>query len=82
MAFGKSTRNRLARFVGVTRALLVEEFTRQLQGDYGLDPATGDVAELASLGQLNDAQLEIAQLLRTTLAHYEYQADTGTCQRL
>ena len=47
MPFDQPTRNRLARFVGEARALLTEEFTRQLQQEYGLDPARGEVAELA-----------------------------------
>ena len=41
MPFDQTTRNRLARFVGEARTLLTEEFTRQLQHEYGLDPAAG-----------------------------------------
>ena len=47
MAFDQSTRNRLQRFVSEARSLLTEEFTRQLQQEYGLDPGTGEVADLA-----------------------------------
>jgi len=53
MAFDQSTRNRLARFVGDSRALLTEEFTRQLQHEYGLDPAGGDIPPLERLTHLN-----------------------------
>ena len=49
MAFDQTTRNRLARFVSDTRALLTEEFTRQLQNDYGLDPDTGEDTDVARL---------------------------------
>lgn len=70
MAFDQSTRNRLARFVGEARTLLTEEFTRQLQNDYGLDPARGEVTDLAKLTQLDDAGRETARILRDTLAHY------------
>ncbi len=78
MGFDQSTRNRLARFVAKTRSLLAEEFTRQLQSDFGMDPGSGDVAELDRLGNLNDADRETALLLRETLHHYAPQADTGT----
>ena len=49
MAFDQPTRNRLQRFVNEARRGLEEEFTRQLQHDYGMDPKAGTVAELASL---------------------------------
>ena len=63
MAFDQTTRTRLARFVSNTRSLLAEEFTRQLQNDYGLDPQTGDLTDLARL-ELDDARRETARLLR------------------
>ena len=70
MAFDQSTRNRLQRFVNNARLVLEEEFTRQLQNDYGMDPNSGTVAELASLRHINDAKRESARILRDTLAHY------------
>ncbi|GHU01648.1 hypothetical protein FACS1894154_11610 [Betaproteobacteria bacterium] len=70
MAFDPSTRNHLQRFVNDVRRVLEEEFTRQLQNDYGMDPAAGTVAALASLRHINDAQRETARILRDTLAHY------------
>ena len=78
MAFDQITRNRLARFVSDTRSLLAEEFTRQLQNDYGLDPNSGDVADLARLEHLDDARRETARLLRDTMEHYLASADTAT----
>jgi hypothetical protein len=78
MAFDQTTRNRLARFVSDTRSLLAEEFTRQLQNDYGLDPNSGDVTELARLEHLDDARRETARLLRDTMEHYLASADTAT----
>ncbi|TVR59980.1 MAG: SAM-dependent methyltransferase [Candidatus Competibacteraceae bacterium] len=73
MAFDQSTRNRLQRFVNDARRVLEEEFTRQFQNDYGMDPNAGSVVELASLRHINDAQRETARILRDTLAHYSGQ---------
>lgn len=70
MAFDQSTRNRLQRFVTEARRALEEEFTRQLQNDYGMDPASGTVAPLDNLRHINDQQRETARILRDTLAHY------------
>lgn len=70
MAFDQTTRNRLQRFVNNARKVLEEEFTRQLQNDYGLDPSSGTVTPLENLRHLNDAQRETARILRDTLAHY------------
>jgi hypothetical protein len=69
MAFDQNTRNRLQRFVSDGRALLTEEFTRQLQHVYGLDPNTGEVADLSKL-HLDDGQRETGRLLREMLDHY------------
>lgn len=70
MAFDQPTRNRLQRFVSAARALLSAEFTRQLQHEYGMNPATGEVAVVEKLGHLDDTRRETARLLRDTLAHY------------
>jgi hypothetical protein len=48
-----------------------------LQNDYGMDPATGDVAPLARLTALDDAQRETAHILRTTLGHYVLGGQAG-----
>ena len=71
MAFDQPTRNRLQRFVNDARRLLEQEFTRQLQNDYGLDPGNGHVAAVDSLRHLDDAGRETARILRDTLAHYQ-----------
>lgn len=76
MAFDQPTRNRLQRFVTEARGALEEEFTRQLQNDYGMDPASGTVAPLESLRHIDDQQRETARILRDTLAHYCAGADT------
>lgn len=78
MAFDQPTRNRLQRFVTEARGTLEEEFTRQLQNDYGLDPASGTVAPLEGLRHIDDQQRETARILRDTLAHYCAGADTDT----
>ncbi len=70
MAFDQTTRNLLQRFVSKARSLLTDEFTRQLQQDYGLDPKTGEVADLSKLSYLDDGHLESARVLREILAHY------------
>jgi hypothetical protein len=70
MAFDQDTRNQLARFVAAARSLLSDEFTRQLQHEYGIDPASGEVASLEKLGHLDDARRETARLLRETLDYY------------
>ncbi len=70
MAFDQATRNRLAGFVADARALLTEEFTRQFQQDYGMDPTSGEVAHMDKLSYLDDARRETARLLRATLEHY------------
>ncbi len=82
MAFDQTTRNRLQRFVNDTRRVLEEEFTRQLQNDYGIDPNAGSVADLASLRHINDAQRETARILRDTLAHYTAGEDMNATQGL
>ncbi|MHB1705292.1 MAG: Eco57I restriction-modification methylase domain-containing protein [Acidithiobacillus sp.] len=82
MAFDQTTRNRLQRFVNDARRVLEEEFTRQLQNDYGMDPNAGAVAELASLRHINDAQRETARILRDTLAHYTASGDMYATQGL
>lgn len=70
MAFDQSTRNRLQKFVSNARAILGEEFTRQLQATYGLDPKQGTVAAIDSLTHLDNRQRQTAHLLRETLSHY------------
>ncbi len=70
MAFDDATRGRLQRFVGAARTLLTEEFARQLQQDYGLDPSTGDAAALDSLAEHDDRRLGTARILREIMEHY------------
>ena len=69
MAFDDTTRGRLQRFVTDARSLLIGEFTKQFQQDYGLDPDSGAVANFDSL-MLDDRRLETARILREILAHY------------
>jgi len=82
MAFDQTTRNRLQRFVNDARRVLEEEFTRQLQNDFGMDPNAGTVTDLASLRHINDAQRETARILRDTLAHYTASGDMNATQGL
>ncbi|MEP1200859.1 Eco57I restriction-modification methylase domain-containing protein [Tateyamaria sp.] len=81
MAFDNETRGKLQRFVTDIRALLTEDFTRQLQQTYGMDPATGGVAPMDSLKHLDDESLETAQILRDVMDHYlasEAKKETST----
>ena len=71
MAFDQSTRNRLQKFVNDARTMLTEEFTRQLQATYGLDPNAEAVADVDSLTHLDNRQRHTAHILRDTLAHYQ-----------
>jgi hypothetical protein len=77
MAFDQNTRNRLQNFVSGARTLLTAEFTRQLQNDYGLDPATGEVSSLEHLTHLDDTRHQTARLLRDTLNHYQAGSPSG-----
>jgi len=70
MSFDQSTRNRLARFVSDTRRILTDEFTRQCQQEYGIDPSSGVITELGKLVHLNDTQRSTARILRETIEHY------------
>jgi hypothetical protein len=70
MAFDDATRTRLQRFVADARSLLIDEFTRQFQHDYGLDPEAGGVASLESLAEIDDRRLGTARILREILDHY------------
>ena len=77
MAFDQSTRNRLQNFVSNARSLLTEEFTRQLQQYYGMDPLAGTVSELGKLTHIDESQLETARILRDTLEHYLASSPSG-----
>ncbi len=65
MAFDQTTRNRLQRFVNDARRVLEEEFTRQLQNDYGMDPHAArlvDEALEAVSGCLVEGHLLLASI--------------------
>jgi hypothetical protein len=70
MPFDDSTRSRLQTFVGAARDALTEEFAWQLQQTYGMDPVSGEAAELDRLGDLDDQRLETARILRGIMQHY------------
>ena len=70
MAFDQSTRIRLQKFVAQSRAILTEEFTRQLQSTYGMDPKTGTIADPETLTFLDNQGEQTALILRETLTHY------------
>ncbi|MEW6666844.1 MAG: BREX-1 system adenine-specific DNA-methyltransferase PglX [Thermodesulfobacteriota bacterium] len=77
MAFDQPTRNLLQNFVAAARKSLSRECTRQLQRDYGMDPETGEISDLAKLTQLDDSRRHTARLLRETLEHYRAADPTG-----
>lgn len=70
MAFDDATRGRLQTFVTKARLVLTDEFTKQFQQDFGLDPISGTVSPLDSQSHLDDQRLATARLLREILDHY------------
>lgn len=68
MAFDTPTRNALARLTADARSLLVEEFTRQMQSVYGIQP-TGQIEDLKKLSHLDDEQRAVAGILRERIRH-------------
>ena len=73
MAFDNDTRSKLANLVGKCRALLTDEFLRQCQSTFGIQP-DGLMISLEELGRLSDDQLDVARQLRDRidyLAHNE-----------
>jgi uncharacterized protein YidB (DUF937 family) len=70
MPFDQQTRNRLQRFVADAREVLEDEFTRQLQNEYGLDPDHDTVTPIENLPYFSDVQMETARILRDTAEHY------------
>jgi hypothetical protein len=82
VAFDQPTRNRLQRFVNDVRHVLEEEFTRQLQNDYGMDPVSGTVTELSDLRHISDAQREAGRILRATLLHYRASGEMDSTEGL
>jgi hypothetical protein len=78
VAFDDKTRGRLATFVGTVRSQLSEEFAYQLRNVYGLDPASGQISDIASLPTLSDADYQTAVILRELLEHYLANVPTRT----
>jgi len=68
MAFDDKTRARLQKFVSEAREKLTEEFTAQLQNEYGLDPVSGNIVALEELA--DDPRKDTASVLRHTYDHY------------
>lgn len=68
MAFDTATRNELQKMVGRARDLLVEEFTAQCQGVYGIQP-DGSMLKPEALGHLSEEDRTRAQLLRDRVQH-------------
>jgi len=69
MAFDKTTRNRLATFVGKARDLIADEFTQQFQGLYGISE-NGTITPLDKLGHLDDIGKATASLLRERIDYF------------
>jgi len=68
MAFDTTTRDELKKLVGRARDLLVEEFTSQCQGIYGIQPE-GSVLAISDLGHLSEEERSKAELLRDRIEH-------------
>lgn len=70
VVFDQGTKNKLQRFVSEARLLLSNEFIRQLQNEYGIDPNTGIISDVSKLKHLDDTRRQTARLLRDTIEHY------------
>jgi len=81
MAFDDHTRKLLQNFVTSVRSMLTEEFTRQFQSEYGIDPKTGKVSDMESLPPLNNTKWQTACLLRDTLKHYQAGNPSGSSKK-
>ena len=68
MAFDSQIRNKLARLVTDARNLLTDEFTKQLQEIYGIQP-DGTIIPLEKLTHLTDEQMSVASVLRDRVDH-------------
>ena len=68
MAFDTTTRNELQKLVGRARDRLVEEFTSQCQGDYGIQP-DGTALDMAILAHRPEEEQTRAGLLRKRVEH-------------
>ena len=64
MGFDNETRNKLSSLVTQCRKLLTEEFTKQCQEIYGIQPDTGEITPLEELSRLEDKELSVAISLR------------------
>jgi hypothetical protein len=68
MAFDTATRNELQKMVGRARDRLVEEFTSQCQGDYGIQP-DGTALDMSTLAHRPEEEQTRARLLRDRVDH-------------
>ena len=68
MAFDTVTRNELQKLVARARDRLVEEFTSQCQGDYGIQP-DGTALDMATLAHRPEEEQGRAGLLRDRIEH-------------
>lgn len=68
MAFDSQIRNKLARLVTDARNLLTDEFTKQLQEIFGIQP-DGTIIPLEKLTHLTDEQMSVASVLRDRVDH-------------
>lgn len=73
MPFNDKARKSLNNFVKEARRILEQDFLRQMQAIYAMDPATGRVAELSNLGFLSLSAYETASDLREIFRHYKLQ---------
>ncbi len=80
MAFDDHTRRLLQNFVASVRSTLTEEFTRQFQNEYGMDPQTGEHSDMDKLPWLDNAKRQTARLLRDTLKHYQAGNPSGAAK--
>ena len=71
MAFDNDTRKKLADLVSKCRALLTDEFLRQCQSTFGIQP-DGLMIALEDLERLSDDQLDVASQLRDRIDYLSH----------
>jgi hypothetical protein len=70
VVFDQGTKTKLQKFVSEARILLSNEFIRQLQNEFGIDPNTGLISEVSKLKHLDDTRRQTSRLIRDTIEHY------------
>jgi hypothetical protein len=80
MALSDDTKNDLKGMVATIRERLTNEFTKQLQELYGIQP-DGEIADVEDLGLVDEEQRTVAEQLRESIDHYAGGPDASEHER-